>query len=105
MERFLSFTPEAMALRADDSRVIELGDYLDGDERMATVFLSHEWDSVSDDSYRDGAYHEECTASVIGMVIDQTIPEVLNADQVCDLLGLNVVRSLERRSAEEAEAA
>ena len=104
MERFLSFTPDAMALRADDSRVIDLGEYID-DDRTTTVFLSHEWDSVSDDSYRNGAYVEECTASVIGMVIDQTIPEVLNADQVCDLLGLNVVRSLERRSAEEAEAA
>lgn len=104
MDRFLSFTPEAMAFRADDSRVIELGDYLDGDERMATVFLSHEWDSVSDDSYRNGAYHEKCTASVIGMVIDQTIPEVLNADQVCDKLGIKAVLGFERRSAEEAEA-
>ena len=105
MERFLSFTPEAMAYRADDCRVIELGDYLDGDERMATVFLSHEWDSVSDDIYRDGAYHEKCTASVIGMVIAQTIPEVLNADQVCDKLGIKAVLGFERRSAEEAEAA
>lgn len=103
MHRHISMTPAAIAARSGDSIRIDMLDFAE-DYRTATVYLEHDWDDVSDDAVRGGQYLRTCTATVIGVVIDDTVPEVLTAEQAEAFFGPQAIMAWQSRSAEIAEA-
>lgn len=103
MHRTVSMTPAAIAARSDDSIRIDMSNFAE-DYRTATVYLDHDWENVSDDAVRGGQYLRTCTATVIGVVIDDTVPEVLTAEQAEALFGPQAIMHWQSASAEIAEA-
>jgi len=93
----------AHAARSDDSIRIDMSNFAE-DYRTATVYLEHDWESVSDDAVRGGQYLRTCTATVIGVVIDDTVPEVLTAEQAEAFFGPQAIMHWQSASAEIAEA-
>jgi len=53
---------------------------------------------------RGGQYLRVCTATVIGVVIDDTVPEVMTAEQAEAFFGPKAIMAWQSRSAEIAEA-
>lgn len=106
MHRHISMTPAAIAARSGDSIRsirIDMSNFAE-DYRTATVYLDHYWEDVSDDAVRGGQYLRVCTATVIGVVIDDTVPEVLTAEQAEAFFGPQAIMHWQSASAEIAEA-